>query len=377
MSELLKNVAVPPGNRRSFVRNLALASAAAGIVASPNKANAQTTDTTDVDILNFALNLEYLEAEFYTMATAGTTIDNFGITITGSGTAGATTGGGMIPFSTTDNTVQRVAEELARDERFHVSLLQNTIIALGGTPVAKPAINLNALGLGFGSPNDFLTLARVFEEIGVTAYGGAAPLITSSTVLGYAARILATEAEHVGFIRALINQYGVTVTALDMVDVVPPPAGGDYFSVNSNAITAIRTPGQVLYLAYDAKDASKGGFFPAGVNGALAASTGPVVPDAAIFTLTPNPSLSSGGYATVTVSWAAPANVEYIEVRIGSPSGPLFTLNTAAGSMTTGPWVTDGMLFYLQDVTPPKNQNQYLTAANTLAVAIARVNTPM
>ncbi len=370
MSDLLKSPPTIPGHRRSFFQNLALASAAAGIVALPRTANAQSTST-DIEILNFALNLEFLEAEFYTAAATGQNISAFGITVSGSGNAGATTGGSMIPFSSTDDTVQRVAQELAVDERFHVSLLQNTIMELGGTPIAKPAINLGALGLGFASPIEFLTLARVFEEIGVTAYGGAANQISNPTVLEYAARILATEAEHVGFIRALINQYGIPTTALDQVDVAPPPSGSQFFSTNSNEVTAIRTPGQVLYLAYAATNASSGGFFPSGVNGAITASTGPTGPDASIFYLSPNPSTAIGGDPTVTVAWSAPATVSAIEIRIGSPSGPLFTQNLPSGTMTTGPWVTDGMLFYLQDITPPK---AFASANNTLAVAIARVN---
>ena len=374
MSELIRELPKQLANRRRFVRNLGLATAAAGFVASSNIAEAQTAAPTDVDILNFALNLEYLEAEFYSVATTGMTIDNFGVAISGGGTAGATTGGNQVAFSTSDSTVRRVALELAADERFHVSLLQNTILSLGGTPIAKPAINLNALGLGFGNQNDFIVASRAFEEIGVTAYGGAAPLITSKTVLGYAARILATEAEHVGFIRALINQYQITVpAALDSVDVVPPPAGNQYFSLNSDAITAIRTPGQVLYLAFGgAANAMSGGFFPGGVNGNLNTSAAtPALTDGVIFYLTPNPAPMSGGLATVTVNWSCPPSVQYIEIRIGSPSGPLFSVNFPTGEMQTGAWVTDGMLFYLQDITYPKDNS--LTAANTLATAIAHL----
>lgn len=374
MIECSKGLVAPGSNRRGFVRNLALASAAASIVGLPKTAEGQSSGPTDLDILNFALNLEYLEAEFYTVATTGMTIDKFGVSISGSGNAGATTGGNQVAWSTSDRTVQRVAEELAADERFHVSLLQNTITALGGTPIAKPAINVGALGIGFGSQDDFIVASRAFEEVGVTAYGGAAPLITNKTVLGYAARILATEAEHVGFIRALINQYQLPTTALDSVDVLPPPSGNQYFSLNSNAITGIRSPGEVLFLVFgDAPSATAGGFFPSGVNGSLnSASAVPAGIDGVVFTLVPNPVTPSGGYGTVTVSWTVPAPaVQFIEVRIGSPSGPLFTVNTPVGSMATGNWVTDGMIFYLQDVTYPKNLA--LTAANTLATAIAHL----
>jgi hypothetical protein len=369
----MKELVIPAGNRRSFVRNLALASAAAGVVVSTKLADAQSTGPTDVDILNFALNLEYLEAEFYTVATTGLTIDHFGITITGGGNAGATTGGSQVPFIS-NSLIGKVALELAADERYHVALLQNTITSLGGIPIAKPAINLAALGSTFyATETDFLALSRVFEEIGVTAYGGAAGLILNKTVLGYAARILATEAEHVGFIRALINQYGVMTSPLDAVDVVPPPTGSQYFSTNSDAITAVRTPGEVLYIALGGASTTTGGFFPAGVNGSLNTSSATsAVTDGVTFYLTPNPDTGSGGLGTVNVVWNCPSTVQYVEVHIGTPSGPLFTVNGGVGSMMTNAWVTDGMIFYLQDVTYPKN-TATRTAANTLATAIAHI----
>src|SRR5665213_314223 len=174
-------------SRRKLLHTLGIASAMAGAaIAIDTPARAQSSFT-DVDILNFALNLEYLEAEFYTIATTGKTISQINLTVSGSGVAGPTQGGALVSLT---GAMRNIALEIASDERTHVTLLQSTIMSLGGTPIAKPAINLNALGFGFGSANDFLVLARIFEDIGVTAYGGAAPLIQDKNVLGYAARIL-------------------------------------------------------------------------------------------------------------------------------------------------------------------------------------------
>jgi hypothetical protein len=87
-------------------------------------------------------------------------------------------------------------------------------------------------------------------------------------------------------------------------------------------------------------------------------------------TLNPNPAQGTNGFATVTVNWSAP-NSQYIEVRIGSPTGQLFTVNSPTGSMQTGTWVMDGMLFYLLDVSYPMNNT--MAGSNTIATAIARV----
>jgi hypothetical protein len=355
-------------NRRKFFKTLGVASAMAGAVAAVEGTAQAQTAFTDFDILNFALNLEYLEAEFYTYATSGQSITQMGLSVAGTGASGATTGGSKVNF--TSPMALSIANELAFDERTHVTLIQNSIAALGGTSIAKPAINLNALGIGFGSQNDFLVLARVFEDIGVTAYAGAATLIKSSLVLNYAARILATEAFHAANIRLQIAQAGITTSALDNADHAPPPSGSQYFSLDSNAIAETRTPGQVLYLAFGAPNASQGGFFPAGVNGLFnMSSAATAVTDGVSFTASPNPAPAvTLGLGMTTVTWSAP-NSTAIEIHIGSPTGILFTKAGTSGSATTGTWVPNGLTFYLQDVSNGKA----LTAANTLATLVITV----
>lgn len=240
--------------------------------------NTPATTITDADILNFALNLEYLEAEFYTVATTGGTIEQAGIPVDGTGSMGPTTGGNQVAFeadgSLTESSgmLRAVAEQLAYDEQQHVLLLR---AALGSAAIAKPAINLDALGFGFGEFHSFLYLARVLEDTGVSAYGGAAPLISSNTILATATQIALTEALHSGNIRLLVSENKVPIDQVDTLDVPPPPSGTNYFTVNSQALAVVRVPSQVLHIVYHswAAGVSSGGFFPSGLNGAI--TTGP------------------------------------------------------------------------------------------------------
>ncbi len=276
---IIPDVIAAASNRRSFVRKLGIASATAGaaFMVAPEalEAAGAAGHPNDVDILNFALNLEYLEAEFYTVATSGKNIGEapYNIDTYGVGDHDFAYNGSQVNFTTSYGiNVGAIANEIAQDERDHVVLLRS---ALGKNAIAQPKIDLNALGFGFGNQNDFLKLARMFEDIGVSAYGGAAPLIKSKTILGYAARILATEAEHSGNLRLQVATFGIATTKMDSVDIIPPPSGTEYFSADpSDGLTAIRTPGQVLYLAYGGLgNARSGGFFPNGANGYIVESS--------------------------------------------------------------------------------------------------------
>lgn len=369
MNKFFEDLSEKAANRRSFVRNISLAGAALGAVGT--NALGQTSTPSDADIVNFALNLEYLEAEFYTAATTGQTLSQMGYDLTGTGNAGATTGGAKVPF--TDSTIQAVANQLAIDERSHVVLLRGALQSLGLTPVAKPAIKLDALGIGFANQNDFLALSRSFEDLGVSAYAGAAPLIQNKTVLGYAARILAAEAYHAGNIRLLVAQNKIATKPLDGADHLPPPSGAQYFDLNSMGLAEIRTPGQVLYIAYGGvANGLGGGFFPNGVNGTLnVSSSTSAVTDGASITVTPNPiPVGSSNVLTgsATVAWNAP-NAQVIEIHVGSPTGPIFTRNINKGSMVTGNWVTDGTTFYLIDVSSGA------ASGNVIATAVVHLTT--
>jgi hypothetical protein len=222
-------------SRRKMLTLGATSLAALMVGASATSAHAATASYTDADILNFALNLEYLEANFYYLAAFGTTIDKANaastaakaplITLSGSvGTPGTVSGGSLVPFSTIP--VASYALETAVEEGKHVQLL---LTALGSSAVAQPAINLGTSfqtlaaaakipgGASFSpyaSDGTFLVGAYVFEDVGVTAYHGAASLLTSSANLSTAAGILAVEAYHAGLVRTTINYLDPTGTSI-------------------------------------------------------------------------------------------------------------------------------------------------------------------
>ena len=210
----------------------------------------------DTDILNFVLNLEYLEAEFYTYAVTGQGIEALGIATSGKGTPGPTLHGKKVKFS--DPMMVAIAQELAFDEQQHVKLLRSV---LGKDAIAKPALDLNGMGIGFGSEAEYLTVGRALEDTGISAYGGAAPLIKSKEILSAAVRILADEAYHMGNVRLLLAQKGIRVKAVDGKDILPPPSGKKFFGVDHNALSILRTPGEVLAIAKP--------FYPKGVNGTI------------------------------------------------------------------------------------------------------------
>jgi hypothetical protein len=215
----------------------------------------------DFDILNFALNLEYLEAEFYAVSTYGATLLQLGV-IKSSDQTGPTTGGHKVPnFGSSPMAV--TATGLRNDEIEHVIFLRT---ALGSRAVKKPAINLNALGYGFASVASWLKLARQFEDVGVSAYLGAAPLITSSAYLAAAGAILATEAQHSGAIRLGCIMTGTASPAVDAKDL--PPSAANPFDVDKNGMSIPRTTSQVLNIVYGGGRCA-GGFYPNGMNGTI------------------------------------------------------------------------------------------------------------
>lgn len=291
-----------PTSRRSALKTLGLGAASLGTLglfsnrAAAGFASAAAVSPTDAAVLNFALNLEYLEAEYYSYAVSGRGIETFGIGTTGAGTAGMVTvkSGAQVPFTST--AVQEYAAEIAVDERAHVAFLRSAITAAGGTPVARPAINLResfaaaaqAAGLGagfdpFSSDLNFLLGAFIFEDVGVAAYKGAAPLLANKAYLEAAAGILGVEAYHAGTVRTLIYQNGSAArSAAEAISNLRDAAAGtekdqgvtaggmaNLVPTDSNSIAFSRSTREVLDIVYLASGATSGGFYPAGMNGAI------------------------------------------------------------------------------------------------------------
>src|SRR3984957_10055159 len=214
MTKEFKSFAQQPNvvkGRREVLRSLGLGAAGAAAFGAGglSSSNAQAQAVTDAAILTFALNLEYLEAEFYLRAATGAGLPAQDI----GPSPGPVTGGSKVNFMG-NAVVQAYANEIAQEEHKHVQFLRAALIALTGSTISRPALNLStsfataavAAGLGTGfspyaDPNSFLLGAYIFEDVGVTVYHGAAPLITKKAILDKAAGILAAEAYHAGIIR--------------------------------------------------------------------------------------------------------------------------------------------------------------------------------
>ena len=221
VSDLIDRSAESPADRRRFMKSasaaglgvvgVGLLGSVAGPAVSALAENSKPGSADDANaisdgaILNFALNLEYLEAEFYSNAVHGHGLPE---SLThGKGRRGRVEGGRKVHFKS--RNIRQFATEIARDEYDHVRFLRD---ALGGAAVARPTINIRssftaaAIAAGLIKPgqtfdvyaneDNFLLGAFIFEDVGVTAYKGAAPLISNKTYLGAAAGILAVEAYH-------------------------------------------------------------------------------------------------------------------------------------------------------------------------------------
>ena len=303
VNQLISRSAENPADRRRFLTTASAAGlgvvGAGLLIGTEVPAALAATDSpaiSDGAILNFALNLEYLEAEFYSNAVYGHGLPS-SLTY-GKGERGRVDGGHEVPFKS--RSVRQFATEIARDEYEHVAFLRS---ALGGAAVARPEINIDtaftaaatAAGLikkgqsfnVYANEDNFLLGAFIFEDVGVTAYKGAAPLISNKTYLGAAAGILAVEAYHAANIRTVLYDRGLAAdadaisAARDSLDGASHDDQGvtlngqaNIVPTDSNGLAFGRTPGQVLNVVYLTPNvANSGGFYPRGVNGQLHTSS--------------------------------------------------------------------------------------------------------
>lgn len=309
MVEVMESRARRREDRRDFFMRMGgTAFLSASTALGGTSALAQTAAPTDADILNFALNLEYLEAQFYSFASFGTGLNNN--MLGGTGAQGAVMGGSAVPFQSA--IIREYAREIAQDEIAHVQFLRT---ALGSAAVSQPALDIrggpggafSAAAVAAGLPESFnpyaddisfLLGAFIFEDVGVTAYKGAAALLTSPVFLGAAAGLLAVEAYHAGLVRTVLYGMGVATPsarsaadaisnardsldgASDLDQGISPGTGIPADTAASNIVPLdvdglafSRTTGQVLNIVYlNRRAVTQGGFFPAGVNGTIRGS---------------------------------------------------------------------------------------------------------
>lgn len=169
-------------------------------------------DIRDEDIFRFALNLEYMEAECYLRGTTGKGIEDSDV----GSKPGDVIGGKKVSFETP--ALGEFMREVAENELAHVRFCRKT---LASNAVDRPAIDFDAgfaavakaAGLGadfdpFGNQMNFILGGMLFEDVGVTAYAGAATVLKNKEFLAAAAGILAVEAYHMGMARSSLYRMG-------------------------------------------------------------------------------------------------------------------------------------------------------------------------
>ncbi|MFC7175865.1 ferritin-like domain-containing protein [Halosegnis marinus] len=153
----------------------------------PEQARKADNDTSDVDVLNYALTLEHLENAFYRDGLAGFTDEEV---------ANADV------LASLDASVREAVPDHLRTvgahERAHVDAITATVQDLGGTPVEEATYDF-----GYETPSEFLGVARALENTGVAAYKGAAPTVSADAVFSAAIGIHSVEARHAAFLNEL------------------------------------------------------------------------------------------------------------------------------------------------------------------------------
>ncbi len=186
--------------RRTLVKGAALSIPAATALnlLGTRFAGAQASDfANDVEVLQYALTLEHLEAEFYRQANAA----------------------GLLSGKEAD-----YLQRIGADEEAHVVAIWTTVEQLGAVPVPPPGVDF---GQAFASRESLLDSAFTFENVGVSAYLGAAGFISDPAILQAAAGIFGVEARHAAILGSISGRQaeggvymGATETPLPRADVL-------------------------------------------------------------------------------------------------------------------------------------------------------------
>jgi hypothetical protein len=279
-------------NRREVLSMLGAAGVATALprVGWAQGEGANAGGIADEDVFNFALNLESLEAEYYLRGTTGKGMD----AADAGDNPGKVNGGKLVPWKNHD--LHHMLEEVAMNELAHVRFYRKV---LGEYAVPRPEIDIaggfaaaaKAAGLGdnfdpFASEMNFLLGGMLMEDVGVTAYNGAASVLKSTANRQAASGILAVEAYHMGMARSWLYSMGQEArdaanAISDARDGLDGPADVDqgievggkvnFVPADPDAKAFTRTPQQVLNIVYltDKKGISAGGIFPKGMNGKI------------------------------------------------------------------------------------------------------------
>lgn len=250
---------------------------------------------TDADILNFSLNLEYLETEYYLRGVLGRTLDE----VAGTNFGAPVRGGRRVAFSTPVR--EGLIKNIGGNELAHVNFVRATVQGLGGVPVPRPPIDFEAgfaaVAQGAGLPDfdpfademNFFLGAMLFEDVGITVLKNAAKLIRNRLVLESSAGLLASEGYHMGAVRSVLYKMGEPAHARsqaisDLRDRLDGPQDLDQpvafngrpniVPANENGIAFGRTQQHALNILYSnpARGVMQGGFFPQGINGRVRAT---------------------------------------------------------------------------------------------------------
>jgi hypothetical protein len=205
---------VDPETRAAFLKKAgiglgALAAGSAFAGALPTLARGAAVPASDIDILNFALTLEYLEAEFYAQANANKIF-----------------GGKKELF--------RFSQVVAQHEATHVAFLKQV---LGSKAVAKPKFDFKDT---VTNASKFAATAQVLEDTGVHAYLGQVPNIKAKAVLLGAGRILPVEARHAAWIRDIRFAGGTTSPT------TPAPAAFEDGFSKAKILAAVKATGFIV-----------------------------------------------------------------------------------------------------------------------------------